>query len=1105
MRKRFSAAWQRLGGFVDRGEGFDAFYLRACRALGQGFSAGGGGALGASIRRHLALLAMPSCMDELDSLRKEDVGWADHQVFPIPPMSVDGRILRVGKAVDDSSQMLLHGGNLVISALNWMHGGQVASQREVRRLSAAHRRIHARIACVLQGLVLTDEPILSHGGLDQFLRQSQLYDGSGAVLALGEKGGVPELAADVPLADHLESLDATVAAQVRDPSLLLLPSAKRPQRLKRGYIWVAASYPSLVKKNVKAGLHRYKKRSQVAKHRGALVLAGAFAVAKDDHEDRVITDPSVNQLIDPDRLPRPKFAFIPSLRCTTVPKHGLVVVSKRDARHYFHRLQIGKRWQRWLCGPPVQLSDKGGKMIELFPASRAAPMGFAPSAGWAQALTDLVAKDANLPPECRLHPDGVVPDTLPIWGSIVDDIWALDHIGSVDSTAAVGPTWLADAEQAWIDRGVQPNVKKSINAACGEEVQGYFVHPQDHWVGLSMEKRRHLFQASIHVLLRKVVHIKVFDRVVGKHSFLHSARPCLRSVFEVTYGWLDQQRNIRTASKFVRLPIEVWLELLVSTLLIPFAHFSLSDPWSQRVEATDSSMTGLGRAMSTMPLEVVRTLARYSAAKGVYTNLSLPWGVGLQQAGKCPFHKVRLPTKRVRWKTFGVRWNPAHITVGEGDAAVWSAHDRLLRASDDGHRFLHPMDSAAMIGAFTKGRSSSRLINHRCRQMASINLSGGHHPFYLWVPSAENPGDSPSRLFEPESRSSQKDAESVMGTVDLRDLDCWPSGTTFFIHLCSGPRRPYDLLDCIERSAASCGYNVVGIAVDPLAVAAGVSGNGFNSSTGLDGGQVAYGDLLDDTVVALLLGLIKAHKVSGGFGSPPCSTISAARHIPLSKQGGPRPIRGRESPWEPLEYCTGREIHSVQLGTALYLVVLGLLGEMRIEGSWIGLEHPADRGPPYPSFFCTPEVDKMKHFCRVGYFVLDQCRYGAPSKKPTGMLLPLDCGHMALHCNHTRRHVQLRGVDSEGNFRTTPAAHYPPGLCQALAKVFVGRLTNARQHSYEFPYKPLPVPCILQPSPWGSHIHVRWQWPEPRAEFLAEYIAALNHPKIHQSSRGPQQ
>ena len=108
--------------------------------------------------------------------------------------------------------------------------------------------------------------------------------------------------------------------------MLLIKSRKRPKLVKRGYTWLAPSYGELVRKNVKAGLHKLKHPNQVARHRGKPILAGAFAVVKDSSEDRVITDPQVNQLLNPDVLPRPKFAFIPSMRGVSVPRHGLVVV-----------------------------------------------------------------------------------------------------------------------------------------------------------------------------------------------------------------------------------------------------------------------------------------------------------------------------------------------------------------------------------------------------------------------------------------------------------------------------------------------------------------------------------------------------------------------------------------------------------------------------------------------------------------------------------------------------------------------------------------------------------------------------------------------------------
>eukprot|EP00435_Cladocopium_sp_Y103_P061330 s896_g23.t1 len=580
-------------------------------------------------------------------------------------MSVDGLLLTLDACGEDRfKQCLYYNGNLIVAMLNWMHGGQSGPRDDV--LTAAHRRVHFRIACTLRAQVMTDEPVLTLQGVDDYLRHSQLYSGSGVVLALGVRGGVPEKAADVRLADHLESHFPEMSQQVRDPTLLLLKSRKRPKLVKRGYVWLASSYPELVRKNVKAGLHKLKHPHQVARHRGKPVLAGAFAVVKDGVEDRVITDPQVNQLLDPDALPRPRFAFIPSLRGVTVPKDGTVVVSKRDARHYFHRLRIGRRWGRWLCGPPIHLPSRSGGARKMFPACQSTPMGFGPSAGWAQGLTDVVALDAQLPQDRRLHPDHVVPGELPIWGSIIDDIWALDHQITGESDI-VGPQWLQRAEDCWCLRGVEPNAKKSVNGGAGEEIQGYFVHPTDHWVGVSVEKRRHLFQATIVLLRKKLVVVAVIDRLIGKHSFVHSGRACLRSIFEQTYVWIQTVRGNKRA--LVELPEDVWVELLVSAFLLLFAQFDLSSTWSTRIECTDASMTGLGRAFGAVPEVVVRTLARYTDHNKVYTNLSLPWGIGLTREHLCPLRKVRIPIERIQWTKFGVPWNCSHITLGESDAA----------------------------------------------------------------------------------------------------------------------------------------------------------------------------------------------------------------------------------------------------------------------------------------------------------------------------------------------------------------------------------------------------------------------------------------------------
>ena len=281
---------------------FDDFYGVATKALMEALQRGHD-ELGFcdSLRVMLSRTGRGKCMHEFSKQQKDQglgCGLSPANVFPLPSLPVDFSF--AGVACSMRAEGLRAGSNLVLLALNWLHGGRVDLVSNI--VTAAHRRIFSQVEYALKALVLTDEPTMGPNGLDHFLRQTRLYTGSGVVLALGVKGGVPEKAADVPLADHLQEHFPEMARQVLFPGNLLLPPRKRPRRVKRGFTWTAPTYPELVKKNVKAGLQKLKHPKQVARLGEKLVLAGAFAVKKEDKEDRVITDPAVNQLLDPSKL-----------------------------------------------------------------------------------------------------------------------------------------------------------------------------------------------------------------------------------------------------------------------------------------------------------------------------------------------------------------------------------------------------------------------------------------------------------------------------------------------------------------------------------------------------------------------------------------------------------------------------------------------------------------------------------------------------------------------------------------------------------------------------------------------------------------------------------
>mmetsp|Transcript_43458 Transcript_43458/g.78069 ORF Transcript_43458/g.78069 Transcript_43458/m.78069 type:complete len:114 (-) Transcript_43458:239-580(-) len=107
-----------------------------------------------------------------------------------------------------------------------------------------------------------------------------------------------------------------------------------------------------------------------------------------------------------------------------------------------------------------------------------------------------------------------------------------------------------------------------------------------------MDKRWKILQAALRLLLQHRPLVREVDRLVGKLGFTQSAKAPCRSIFEATYPWLTNVRNKRAAR--APFPSSVWQEILLAAVALPFNQFRTDAPWSCRVEATDSSMTGLG-------------------------------------------------------------------------------------------------------------------------------------------------------------------------------------------------------------------------------------------------------------------------------------------------------------------------------------------------------------------------------------------------------------------------------------------------------------------------------------------------------------------------------
>ena len=89
--------------------------------------------------------------------------------------------------------------------------------------------------------------------------------------------------------------------------------------------------------------------------------------------------------------------------------------------------------------------------------------------------------------------------------------------------------------------------------------------------------------------------------------------------------------------------------------------------------------------------------------------------------------------------------SPGHVNLEEARALVRYVKWILRSSKRCGHRLVILVDSKVVIGAVTKGRSSSTPLNALVRRLAALTFAGGLVLHFIFVPSAHNPSDWPSR------------------------------------------------------------------------------------------------------------------------------------------------------------------------------------------------------------------------------------------------------------------------------------------------------------------------------------------------------------------------
>lgn len=188
-------------------------------------------------------------------------------------------------------------------------------------------------------------------------------------------------------------------------------------------------------------------------------------------------------------------------------------------------------------------------------------------------------------------------------------------------------------------------------------------------------------------------------------------------------------------------------------------------------------------------------------------------------------------------------------------------------------------------------------------------------------------------------------------------------------------------------------------------------------------------DVVDADQWSFVMQLIQAGAVRFLHCGTPCNTFSAARKL----DGGPPPLRSVDQP-EGLSDLSFDNAALVFLGNLFLYRSVEACQAVFDRGGNFSIENPE-----HSLLWLAPPLLALKTHSRAFFADFDQCMMGAPSVKPTRLLISheaLMC--LQVRCDHSHSHVKLTGkvwstFFNAWVFRTKLAQVYPAAMCQTFA------------------------------------------------------------------------
>ena len=367
-----------------------------------------------------------------------------------------------------------------------------------------------------------------------------------------------------------------------------------------------------------------------------------------------------------------------------------------------------------------------------------------------------------------------------------------------------------------------------------------------------------------------------------------------------------------------------------------------------------------------------------------------------------------------------------HINVKEARVCLMSLR-RLCRTSRNcGTTALTITDSLVSCLALEKGRSSSTGLNGVCRRAAAYQIACRIQWRLRRISTDRNVADAPSRQWGPDlerkgytSKKRRSDIDDVTQSIRV-GADLVGLGPATATPSTSSSQRPLTSPTAASTetatSTAPAAY-FLEVFSGTARLTEAVARQGLRVLPDMEVHKGRQFDMLRPEVQKFVLDLIRDGKVWAIHFGTPCTVWSRARHNLRNL----RRARQKEAIGVALALFTARAIR-----LSIACNVSFTLENPQTSRLW-------EFGPIH-DLFKNPKT----HF-----FLLHMCGWGAPYKKPTGILTNIvDLERLVRKCTRDHVHVALRGSEvvvidgkKQTRNRTAGAGAYPRSLCEAWAQI----------------------------------------------------------------------